>query len=218
MSDKRAYINALAGVVPEHDVHKLFIDWAEGQVEDPRMRKLFMRMADRSRDRASLVGASAGAGRPAAQPAGRLLSRRLRRPPRRGWSCYAEEAPELALAAIAKLREQVDAGRHHPSRRGELHRLRRARHRPDHRPRARHPGRRAHPGRLHGLLCGGVGAPDRLSYRPLRARGAGAGGDGRALLASSPGDAAARAAARHAPVQRRRRRGSGHAPSPPGSR
>ena len=48
-------------------MHQLFIDWAEGQVEDPRLRKLFLRMAERIGDRASLVGAAAGAGRAAAQ-------------------------------------------------------------------------------------------------------------------------------------------------------
>ena len=48
MADRRAFINAVAGVVPEHDVHHLFIDWAQSQVEDPRLRKLFMRMAERS--------------------------------------------------------------------------------------------------------------------------------------------------------------------------
>ena len=48
MSDEARLHQRLAGVVPEHDVHQLFIDWAEAQVEDPRLRKLFMRMAERS--------------------------------------------------------------------------------------------------------------------------------------------------------------------------
>ena len=52
----------------------------------------------------------------------------------------------------------------------------------------------------------------RTAYHIVRSEpdGAGAGGDGRAVLAPSPADPGARAAARHAPVQRRRGRGFGH--------
>ena len=107
MSDKRAYINALAGVVPEHDVHRLFIDWAEGRIEDPRLRKLFMRMAERSgiEHRWSVLPPAPG-GRPHNEPGGFYhgamppTSTRMR--------TYAAEAPELALNAIARLKEQVD--------------------------------------------------------------------------------------------------------------
>ncbi len=107
MSDKRAYINALAGVVPEHDVHRLFIDWAEGQIEDPRLRKLFLRMAERSgiEHRWSVLPPAPG-GRPHNEPGGFYhgamppTSTRMR--------TYAAEAPELALKAIARLKEQVE--------------------------------------------------------------------------------------------------------------
>ena len=109
MATRRAYLNAVAGVVPEHDVHQLFIDWAEGQVEDPRLRKLFMRMAERSgiEHRWSVLPPAPGnlphdreggfyhGGMPA-------TSTRM--------ETYAKEAPELALAAIEKLREQADLG------------------------------------------------------------------------------------------------------------
>ncbi|MBV9883463.1 MAG: type III polyketide synthase [Sphingomonadaceae bacterium] len=106
MADRRAYINAVAGVVPEHDVHRLFIDWAEGQVEDPRMRRLFMRMAERSgiEHRWSVLEPAPG-GRPHNQeggfyhPAMPPTSTRMQR--------YAKEAPELALRAIERLRAQV---------------------------------------------------------------------------------------------------------------
>ena len=96
MAERRAYINAVAGIVPEHDVHHLFIDWAHGQVEDPRMRKLFMRMAERSgiEHRWSVLEPA-----PGNQPHNReggfyhpgmpLTSKRMQR--------YAKEAPELAL-------------------------------------------------------------------------------------------------------------------------
>ena len=109
MAARRAYLNAVAGVVPEHDVHELFIGWAEGQVEDPRLRKLFMRMAERSgiAHRWSVLPPAPGnlphdreggfyhGGMPA-------TSTRM--------ETYAKEAPELALAAIEKLREQADLG------------------------------------------------------------------------------------------------------------
>ena len=98
MSDRRAFINAIAGAVPDHDVHRLFIDWAEGRIEDPRLRKLFLRMADRSgiEHRWSVLPAPSDGGRPdfyrADSPA---TSARM--------SVYAEAAPELALAAIHNL-------------------------------------------------------------------------------------------------------------------
>lgn len=104
---RRAYINAVAGNTPENDVHQLFIDWAEGQVDDPRMRKLFMRMADRSGiDHRWSVLAPAPGGFPHDHPGGFYhgemppTSTRMTR--------YAEEAPKLALGAIAKLCEQAD--------------------------------------------------------------------------------------------------------------
>jgi alpha-pyrone synthase len=106
VSSNCAFINALAGVVPDHDVHKLFIDWAEAQVEDPRMRKLFMRMADRSgiEHRWSVLPPAPG-GLPHNQPGGFYHGEAPGTATR--MQLYAEEAPKLALAAIAKLREQV---------------------------------------------------------------------------------------------------------------
>jgi predicted naringenin-chalcone synthase len=106
VESKRAYLNAVAGVVPEHDVHQLFIDWAEGQVEDPRLRKLFMRMAERSgiEHRWSVLPPAPG-GRPHNEEGGFYhpempsTAARMRR--------YAEAAPELALRAIERLRAQV---------------------------------------------------------------------------------------------------------------
>lgn len=106
MSERRAYVNALAGALPAHDVHQLFIDWAEGHIEDPRLRKLFLRMAERSgiEHRWSVLAPAPG-GLPHNQPGGFYhgdapsTARRMQ--------VYAEEAPKLALAAIAKLREQV---------------------------------------------------------------------------------------------------------------
>ena len=106
MESRRAYVNAVAGVVPAHDVHDLFIEWAESQIEDTRTRKLFRRMADRSGiDHRWSVLPPAPGGRPHNQeggyyhPAMPPTSSRMER--------YASDAPELALRAIDKLREQV---------------------------------------------------------------------------------------------------------------
>jgi predicted naringenin-chalcone synthase len=106
VSDRRAYINALGGVVPDHDVHRLFIDWAEGQVEDPRLRKLFTRMAERSgiEHRWSVLPPAPDGGSPI--EAGGFYNGEA--PPTSArMQVYADEAPKLALAAIAKLGEQV---------------------------------------------------------------------------------------------------------------
>ena len=102
MSDRRAFINAVAGAVPGHDVHRLFIDWAEGQVADERLRKLFRRMADRAgiEHRWSVLPEPAGGGRPDFY-AGDSPPTSAR------MQVYAEAAPELALRAIANLRERA---------------------------------------------------------------------------------------------------------------
>lgn len=106
MSERRAFINAVAGVTPDHQVHQLFIDWAQKQVEDLRMRKLFLRMAERSGiDHRWSVLPPAPGGLPHDQPGGfyhgdmPATSTRM--------ACYAEEAPKLALEAVEKLRVQV---------------------------------------------------------------------------------------------------------------
>ena len=107
MVDNRAYIHAVAGAVPPNDVHQLFIDWARTQPRDPRMQKLFMRMADRSgiEHRWSVLPPAPG-NLPHNQPGGFYhgdspsTSTRMQ--------CYAREAPELALKAIASLGEKVE--------------------------------------------------------------------------------------------------------------
>jgi predicted naringenin-chalcone synthase len=105
VSEKRAFVNALAGFVPEHDVHRLFVDWAEGQIEDPRMRKLFMRMADRSGIEHRWSVLAPPGGRPHNAPGGFYHGPSPTTAAR--MSRYAEEAPKLALGAIARLKEQV---------------------------------------------------------------------------------------------------------------
>jgi len=107
VNERRAFINAIAGVTPDNDVHALFIDWAQAQVEDPRMRKLFLRMAERSgiEHRWSVLPPAPG-NLPHDQPGGfyhgpsPATSTRMK--------TYAEAAPKLALGAIEKLRAQVN--------------------------------------------------------------------------------------------------------------
>jgi alpha-pyrone synthase len=102
VSDRRAFINAIAGAVPDHDVHRLFIDWAEARLADPRVRKLFRRMAERSgiEHRWSVLPRPADGGEPdfyaGASPATSLRMAE-----------YADAAPKLALEAIASLGSHV---------------------------------------------------------------------------------------------------------------
>lgn len=44
----QAYINRIATAVPDHDVHQAFVDFADGMLEDPRVKPVFQRMAQRS--------------------------------------------------------------------------------------------------------------------------------------------------------------------------
>lgn len=44
-----AYINRIATAVPDHDVHRKFVDYAPSLLNDDRKRKLLVRMAEKSR-------------------------------------------------------------------------------------------------------------------------------------------------------------------------
>lgn len=98
-----AHIQRIGTAVPRHDVHELFVDWARTRIDDRRGRAIFDRMAGRSgiAHRWSVLSPSAD---------GNQLDRggfyadvaastgqRMR--------VYAEEAPKLALEAIAALGE-----------------------------------------------------------------------------------------------------------------
>lgn len=93
-----AHINRIATAVPLNEVHQLFIDWATPRVVDSRERALFTRMAKRSgiTKRWSVLGQGEQF-----EPGGfygdmgTTTARRMR--------VYAEEAPRLALKAIAGL-------------------------------------------------------------------------------------------------------------------
>lgn len=97
------YITALATARPDHDIHASFIAWAGERFADPRERRLFERMAERSgiRHRWSVLPPTADGGSPVDAggfyAGGELPLTSVR------MNAYAEHAPRLALEAIAKL-------------------------------------------------------------------------------------------------------------------
>ncbi|HEX8644140.1 MAG TPA: type III polyketide synthase [Allosphingosinicella sp.] len=103
---RRSFINAIGTAIPPHDVHGAFIAWAERQIGEERERALFRRMAERSgiEHRWSVL-APGPAGASPVDPGGfyagiaPATSRRMQ--------VYGEEAPRLALAAIADLRART---------------------------------------------------------------------------------------------------------------
>lgn len=105
----RAYINAVACAVPNHDIHPAYVEWAAARLPS-RERQLFERMAERSGidHRWSVLPPTPDGGSPVAEGgfyAGRIpgTAERMR--------LYAEYAPALALEAIRQLGEQADLGR-----------------------------------------------------------------------------------------------------------
>ena len=106
MTEARACINAIGCAVPEHDVHRAFIAWAEGQLPEERERLVFRRMAERSGidARWSVLPPTAAGGSPvdsegfyaAGMPATSLRMQG-----------YAQFAPDLAMQAIGRLAAQV---------------------------------------------------------------------------------------------------------------
>lgn len=98
------YINAIGTAVPTHDIHAAFIGWARERLA-AEQRRLFDRMAARAAigHRWSVLPQDAGSpvgegGFYAETPHPGTAAR---------MSLYAKAAPELALGAIARLREQM---------------------------------------------------------------------------------------------------------------
>ncbi len=112
MTTTRAHINAVAGAVPDHDIHQAYGAWAEQRLADPRERALFRRMADRSGidHRWSVLPRVEGGGSPV-DPGGFYAgavpgtAERMR--------LYADAAPALALQAIHALSQEAVAGTTH---------------------------------------------------------------------------------------------------------
>ncbi len=104
----RPRITAIGTAVPDHDIHQAFIGWARDQIADQREQALFDRMARRSgiAHRYAVLPPTADGGSPVA-PGGFYDATPL--PPTSArMALYAQHAPELALAAIAKLGDISD--------------------------------------------------------------------------------------------------------------
>ena len=215
-----AFINAIGTAVPDHDIHHAFIDWARAQIDAIRARSSCSIAWPRGR--ASRIAGRCSTEHPAADRRLRAAAStpaRSARHRRAHGDSMPRRRPSWRWRRSTALADQTAARWHHPSRRRELHRLRRARHRPDHRPPAR-ACRRS----VERLLVGFMGCyaavaalRTRAPYRPVASRT-------RACwcvcvelstlhLQEAERD---RAAAGDAPVRRRRRRGAGDQPSPHG--
>jgi predicted naringenin-chalcone synthase len=104
-------LNALATAVPGHDIHHAFIDWATPRLADERVRAIFARMTARSGidHRWSVLPPTASGGSPVA--AGGFYDVPGLPPTSTRMRAYAEHAPALAMAAIAKLGDAFDPAR-----------------------------------------------------------------------------------------------------------
>jgi len=106
----RAFLHAIAVARPDHDIHAPFVSWAQGRIDDPREARAFERMATRSGidHRWSILPPTAGGGSPVDlggfYAVDRLPSTAAR------MAIYADAAPVLALAAVAKLGAAFDPG------------------------------------------------------------------------------------------------------------
>jgi alpha-pyrone synthase len=96
-------LTAIACATPGHDIHTAFIDWARTRICDPREAAVFNRMATRSGigHRWSVLPESVDGGSPVG-PDG-FYANGLMPPTSARMALYAEYAPTLAIAAIAKL-------------------------------------------------------------------------------------------------------------------
>ena len=101
-----AFLHAIGFAVPGHNVHQAFIEWARMRVDD-RVRPVFDRMASRAgiEQRWSVLPFSPGGGSPV--DAGGFYALAAAPGTAARMEVYAEAAPELALAAVAKLAGQV---------------------------------------------------------------------------------------------------------------
>ncbi|MFM9827670.1 MAG: type III polyketide synthase [Sphingomonas sp.] len=110
MQSSAAYINAIGTAAPQHDIHGAFIGWARARLADPRVRKLFDRMAARSGidHRWSVLPKGPGGESPVA-PGGFYAADTA---PGTGarMALYAQAAPDLALAAIHALAGKTALG------------------------------------------------------------------------------------------------------------
>jgi predicted naringenin-chalcone synthase len=100
-----AYLNRIATAVPEHDVHDLFVVFAEQMLADPRLRAVFRRMASRAEigHRYSFLNTQKGQGHFSSQDATELY--RLGNFPdtSRRMELFEQYAPVLMRKAVDNL-------------------------------------------------------------------------------------------------------------------
>lgn len=98
----KAYLNAVTGAVPDHDIHRPYVEWAAARIAEPRERALFERMAERAgiAHRWSILPPTPDGGSPVC--AGGFYADVVPGTAAR-MALYAEAAPRLALEAIGKL-------------------------------------------------------------------------------------------------------------------
>ncbi len=107
MHSEPARIIAIGTAVPEHDIHKAFIDWAAARLADPAQTALFKRMAARSgiRHRYSVLPIGADGGSPIAP--GGFYEHPVLPPTSARMTLYGQYAPALAMQAIGALGAQT---------------------------------------------------------------------------------------------------------------
>lgn len=105
-------IGAIACARPDHDIHHAFIAWAADQISDPREKRLFERMANRSGidHRWSVLPPTPGGGSPV--EAGGFYAAAAPPPATARMQAYAEHAPTLAMEAIGQLDVDVSRATH----------------------------------------------------------------------------------------------------------
>lgn len=108
-SDCPVFLNAIGTAVPDHDIHNAFIGWARTRL-DVRHSKLFDRMAERSGigHRWSILPQGVNGGSPV--DAGGFYANTPPPGTAARMTIYADAAPQLGIAAIEKLRAQIDIG------------------------------------------------------------------------------------------------------------
>jgi predicted naringenin-chalcone synthase len=98
-----ARIRCIGTAHPDHDIHHAFVDWAAARLEDPRERRLFKRMADRSgiEHRWTVLPPAPDGGSPVAP--GGFYERSTFPATSERMAAYAALAPRLAMEAIRRL-------------------------------------------------------------------------------------------------------------------
>ena len=102
-----AYLNAVGAATPPNQVHQAFIGWARDRIPDPRLQKLFDRMASRSGIERRWSVLTPSAVDHAEVDASEFYNMANWPGTAARMRTYVEHAPEVSLAAIDRLAEKV---------------------------------------------------------------------------------------------------------------